>query len=142
MQHTEVFNMSISWNDSYSVGIDSIDQQHFRLFELLDDLSQAFAQGRVKESLGKSIDELISYTKTHFATEEKYFNTYNYPMKDAHKKEHDAFIEKVADFKKRYDEGRLTMTVEIKSFLYDWLIKHIKGSDKAYSAFLIEKGVV
>jgi len=27
------------------------------------------------------------------------------------------------------------------SFLRDWLVNHINGSDKKYSAFFIEKGV-
>ena len=84
---------------------------------------------------------LISYTATHFKTEEKYFDQFGYPETDSHKKEHAAFVKKVTDFKDGFEKGKLGLSVEILNFLSDWLKNHIKKTDMKYSQFFNEKGL-
>ncbi|MDP2299758.1 MAG: bacteriohemerythrin, partial [Actinomycetota bacterium] len=84
---------------------------------------------------------LIDYTRTHFATEEAYFDRYGYPEADAHKAQHQDFVGRVEDFKRGFDEGRLFLSLDVMDFLGQWLIEHIQGSDKEYGPFLNERGV-
>ena len=133
--------MALQWNDAYSVQIDTIDHQHQRLFRIINELGLAAEQGKAKEALRGALVELIDYTKEHFATEEELFRKHGYPQTAAHKKEHDAFVDKVSEFKERFDQGKLTLTVEVRLFLSDWLVNHIKKSDRQYSAFLLAAGV-
>ena len=132
----------IQWSNALSVGVREIDGQHQRLVKLINDLDEAMRVGKGKEMLGKIVSELAGYAQVHFSTEEKYFDQFGYPEAPEHKQEHRRFIEKVSRFKAEFDAGRLGLTIEIMSFLGDWLKGHILGKDKRYSAFFNEKGLV
>jgi len=131
----------IKWNDSFSVNVVRIDQEHKKLVEMINELTDAMKAGHGKDVLGNILDRLISYTAFHFKTEEQYFMQVQYPDAVAHKKEHAAFVQKVTDFKKEFDAGRVTVSVNILQFLSKWLQNHIKGTDQKYSSFLNENGI-
>lgn len=132
---------TITWNDSLSVKVLAIDQQHKKLVDMINELSDAMRSGKGRDVLSKIISGLILYTGTHFKTEEKYFDQFEYPEAEIHKKEHEAFVLKVLEFKKGFEKGDLNLTVEIMDFLSDWLQNHIKGSDKKYSQFFNDHGL-
>ncbi|MCI5150963.1 MAG: bacteriohemerythrin [Candidatus Electrothrix sp. MAN1_4] len=131
----------IKWNDGFSVNIVKIDQEHKKLVEMVNELTDAMKQGQGKDILGEILDGLIAYTGSHFQTEENYFQQVKYPDAVAHKKEHANFVQKVTEFKKEFDAGRATVSVNILQFLSKWLQSHIKGTDQKYSSFLNEKGI-
>jgi hemerythrin len=131
----------IKWNDSFSVNVTKIDQEHQKLFDMINELTAAMKAGQGKDVLGNILDGLIAYTASHFQTEENYFKQVKYPGTIEHKKEHVAFVQKVTEFKKEFDAGRATVSVNVLQFLSKWLQTHIKGADKEYSSFLNEKGI-
>lgn len=122
-----------TWKDEYSVGVQLIDTQHKKLVDLLNSLHEAMAQGKGQNILGDILNQLALYTKTHFSTEEKYMQQFNYSNYTEHKKEHDDLIAQVTEIKTKYDSGQGLLTLKTMSFLKDWLTKHILGSDKAYA---------
>ncbi len=129
------------WNDSYSVKVKKIDEEHKRLVGLLNELNEAMSVGKGKDVTEKIIRSLIDYTRMHFKTEEEYFARFGYPDEESHVEEHNEFIHQVSDFISGFREGRLGLSLEIMNFLLDWLKNHIKGSDMKYSGFLTEKGL-
>lgn len=131
----------LTWNESFSVNVAEIDQQHKKLIDMVNDLNDAMKQGKGKEVLGKILNSMVSYTVSHFRTEEKYFDQFGYPEADDHKKEHAAFIEKVTDFKGKFESRNLFLTIEVMDFLSGWLKTHIMGTDRKYSDFFNEKGL-
>ena len=131
----------IKWNENLSVGVAEFDKQHQKLVSVINELNDAMKQGKGKDVLGKILNSLISYTATHFKTEEKYFALYRYPETASHKKEHVAFVQKISDFKDDFEKGKLSLTIELMNFLGDWLKKHIKGTDQKYTKYLNEKGL-
>ncbi len=131
----------MNWNDSLSVNVAEIDQQHKRLIAMINELDDAMKIGKGKDSLGKIVNSLIAYTGTHFKTEEKYFTQFGYPDTDSHKKEHAAFVQKVVEFKDGFEKKKLTLTIDVMSFLSGWLKNHIMGTDKKYTPFFNEKGL-
>ena len=131
----------IQWDEKYSVGVRELDNQHKQLVSLLSELYDAMQAQKANEVLGRILNQLVGYTKAHFATEEKYMAQYGYPDLAAQKKEHEAFTKKVIDFKESFDAGRTSLSVSLTSFVKDWLFSHIGGSDKKYGPFLNSKGV-
>jgi len=131
----------MSWKDEYSVHINVIDSQHKRLIELLNEVFDASRAGRGKEVVGKILNDLVTYTKVHFTTEQEFFRKYNYPGYAQHKGEHDNLTKQVGEFQEQYKAGRAALSVELMQFLKDWLSGHILGSDKKYSGFLTSKGL-
>jgi hemerythrin len=126
----------LDWNDSLSVNVPVIDEQHQELVRLINQLHEAMTQGQGHRVLGETVEGLIEYAQIHFRTEERYFDASDYPDSVAHKKKHEDFVVKVTDFKQGFDEGRLMMSLDVMDFLVDWLVKHIKGTDKTYVPFL------
>lgn len=132
----------MTWNDKMSVGIPSIDGEHQKLVAMLNELFDAVQAGKGKDVLGKILDRLIDYTKSHFANEERYMTQHAYPDFAPHKKEHEDLAKQVLDVQHKYHSGATaTLGMEVMNFLKNWLIKHIQGTDMKYSPFLKAKGV-
>ncbi len=129
------------WRDDYSVKVPSIDAQHKKLVGMLNDLHDGMTSGTSAERLGALLNGLVDYTAKHFAYEEELFAAHGFPEAPAHIAEHKALVEQVLDFKKKYEANQASINMQLMKFLKDWLIKHILGSDKGYSAHLVERGV-
>lgn len=132
----------ITWEEKYSVNIKEIDEQHKNLVKMVNDLHEAMSVGKGKEVMGKVLQNLINYTASHFATEEKYMTMFNYPSYPQHKGEHDKFVKQVLDFQKDFNEGNKIISLDVMKFLKDWLLNHILGTDKKFGPFFNEKGLI
>lgn len=70
----------IQWSEDLSVGVKRFDDDHQRLFEMINDLNDAMLRGKGREALNDIITGLEEYAKTHFSAEEKLFAEYEYPL--------------------------------------------------------------
>ncbi|MBP7554444.1 MAG: hemerythrin family protein [Spirochaetes bacterium] len=129
------------WKEEYSVGISSIDEQHKKLVSLLNELHSSMLSARANSILEKLLTELSEYTVYHFKNEENLMIDHKYSKYEEHKKNHKNFTDKVHSYLEDFKNGKKLLTVELLFFLKDWLINHINGEDKQYSAFFIERGV-
>ena len=131
----------VEWKDEYSVGIDSIDQQHKKLLNLINQLQTAVDYSTGEQFEREALDELVDYTKTHFTYEEGLMRDNDYPDFEPHKAQHEKMFEKVREVLAEYEQDQDTAMANAAEYLKDWLINHINGTDKQYSSFLIGKGV-
>ena len=131
----------MTWTDDFSVELDSIDAQHHRLIDLINELHDAMLAGKAQEELKTILDGLLDYTKTHFGYEEKLMVENEYPEYEAHKAVHDALAAKVVELDEKLAAGEHMLSMEVMTFLKDWLTHHIMGMDKQYSPFMLEHGV-
>lgn len=130
------------WNDSYKTGINTIDTQHKKLVDLINELHDAMTKGQGNQVMGKIVNELVNYTVTHFSTEERLMKQAGYADFDAHKKIHDDFTAKVRELQKDLAGGKKMMSLQVSNFLKDWLSGHIMGTDQKYAPVLKAKGIV
>jgi hemerythrin-like metal-binding protein len=131
----------IEWKDTYSVGVQSIDQQHKIWISLINKLHDAMGKGEGKKILADIFEEVVAYTKTHLKNEEALFEKYGYPDTAAHKAVHAKLTQQVLEKQKEIQDGKSVMTMDVMNFLKNWLIDHIQNTDKKYTAFLVSKGV-
>jgi len=124
------------WKNSYSIQIPEIDAQHQNLFRIAAQLHAAMTSGQGKAVTEQILDRLVSYTKVHFASEERLMADYNYPDAAAHKQEHDSLNGEVMRFQADFKSGRRTMTVQLLQFLRDWLQSHIAMSDTKLAPYI------
>lgn len=122
----------VTWSDNYSVGNLQMDNQHKKLIKMINDLHLAMSQGKGKEVVGRLINDLTNYTVVHFQDEERMMTEINFPRRDEHFRIHEQFVNKVSQFKKDYDNNKITLSMDIMSFLKDWLTDHIQKMDKEY----------
>jgi len=129
------------WNDSYSVKVAALDNQHKKLFDLINELHQAMKLGKGKDVAGAVLHRLIDYTVYHFSAEEKLMEQHKFPELATHRAEHKALTDRVLAFKKDFDADTAPVTVELMNFLQQWLVNHILRVDQRYSDFLNAQGV-
>jgi hemerythrin len=124
------------WKQEYRVEIPEVDAQHQRLFALAEELHVARSQGKSKLILEQALRRLITYTKVHFAAEEKLMQSYGYAASAAHKREHDKLADQVVEFQNRFRQQDVCLGLDLMQFLKNWLEAHIKGSDQKYAAHI------
>lgn len=132
------------WLQKYSVGIEGIDEQHQRYFELANEIIKMTGQDDIPAAdILAKIDELNNYAIYHFATEEKLFKEYAYPEVEEHLEQHRAYEERMDEFmnKVRKESGSKDLMLEIAEFAGSWLMNHIMDLDQKYAIFFREKGV-
>ncbi|EKQ55025.1 MULTISPECIES: bacteriohemerythrin [unclassified Clostridium] len=120
--------------EEYKIGIEHIDEQHKKLFELADKaymlLKDEFALDKYDKIVG-ILDELKDYTIFHFKSEEEYMESINYKRLFTQKIEHDKFIKTLEEIDyKHIDANQDDSLVKILNFLNDWLTEHILKTDK------------
>jgi hemerythrin len=130
-----------AWKDTYSIGVAEIDAQHRRLFSLADELHSAMNTGKGKDVMAQVLQNLINYTKSHFATEEQLMQRCAYKDFAAHKAQHDALTKKVLELQTEFRAGKLMITIDVMQFLSSWLRQHIGDSDRKYAPFVVGKRV-
>ena len=133
--------MLFEWDQKYSVNVREIDQQHMKLFELINELHEAMRVGQGREVMSQTLQGLVDYTKYHFSTEERYMTLYGYPEYANHKSEHRVFVDKVLEFQREFESGSLLLSLEVMDFLKNWLSRHILVNDKKYAPLFNDKGL-
>jgi hemerythrin len=132
---------NIEWNEWLSLKVPSIDGEHRKLFDYIRELNERVTNGREGEELKSVLEGMAEYANYHFTHEEELFETHEYPDKEAHTKAHQNYVAKVDDFIKSHASGECINANLVLIFLNNWWINHITSEDRAYSAFMIEKGV-
>lgn len=127
------------WSPDYETGHPDLDQQHKRLFGMVNDLHEAMARRHGREMLGPVLENLAAYTIEHFAMEESLMVATGYPEQERHARAHAALADQVSTFRQRYAAGYLTLPSTLARFLADWLRHHIREEDMALIAWLRER---
>jgi hemerythrin len=132
----------VLWTPNLAIGVEMIDEQHKEWFKRAEELFEAGRNRRSKEYIGEMLDFLDEYTKKHFADEEKFMESINYPELDAQKKAHSYFIDQLAKLKADYEESgsNILVILNANQLVGDWLINHISKMDKKIGEFVANRG--
>jgi hemerythrin len=135
----------LRWRDSLSLNVPAVDQDHKRLFDLLNRVRFLDLAGDDPQAIGDALAELLLYTQTHFRREERLMAQGEYPGLAAHAKLHRAFTERVTEIAARFRANPSSCRIrDIYQVLADWLVDHVLGEDmrlKPYIAHLPESQV-
>lgn len=130
----------VDWSSAYSVHHPLLDEQHQKLFSIINNLHDAMFAKKGREAVGLAIRELVEYTHKHFSEEERQMELRGYPGLAEHKRVHAELLKKVKDIDHQYHHSNESVAGEMIGFLVsDWLVKHILGMDKQYSPYFVSK---
>ena len=134
----------IVWNDTYTVGVPEIDEQHMILVHTLNEAGVKLAHDSRQELLEQITQDLLSYALYHFDTEEGLMQEYGYPDGPGgdmaqHLEQHRTFSAKVVAAREGLKVGTAISPADLLDFLNTWLINHILNTDKMLGAFIIAK---
>jgi hemerythrin len=132
----------LRWRDSLALNVPAIDNDHKRLFELLNRVRFLEFAGDEPGAVAAALSELLLYTQTHFRREERLMELGAYPGLEGHRRAHRKFTGQVAEIVARFCANPRAFRVhEIYQMLADWLVDHVLGADmqiKPYVAHLPE----
>lgn len=118
----------------YYTGIEFIDQEHARLFEIANEAYELLKNEFITDKYDyilHLVQELKDYTKYHFTHEEEYMMSIGYKKLFTQKVAHDDFIEKLeAIDTTTIDENQKDTLLDLIDFLAVWLVEHIFKQDK------------
>jgi len=124
----------VKWKSEYEVGIQLIDEQHKKLFEIAGRTFELLTDDLCVDKYDKIIEvinELKAYTIYHFQTEEEYMIQTRYKKYFSHKVEHDDFINKINGIDLySVDKMQNEYLIELLNFIIEWVGKHILENDK------------
>ncbi len=119
---------SLQWSDEYSLGIDKIDEQHKKLFDIVGRIFILEDHSNVKEEIRTILYELHDYIQEHFQDEEAYMKTIDFPELEHHKVLHEKIVENVAAITKNSDRLDILKT-KMRVIAKRALIDHILNED-------------
>lgn len=124
----------LRWKDDYLVGVEEIDNQHKKLFEIGERAYDLLKNDMIIDKYDRIIEvlnELKEYAVFHFKSEEAYMLSINYKRFFSHKIEHDKFIKTVNDVDlNKVDEDQNAYLLSILEFVVNWTGEHILQNDK------------
>lgn len=130
------------WNSSYSVGIRSIDLQHRKIIELIDELVESIRNSREDFVINEVLNDLTEYAHYHFSLEGKILKRYELVDEHDHEMEHRSFIERVKSLKVGEELHAGNIPRETLDYLENWFHGHELKSDKRYYEFLKANGLL
>ena len=128
--------MNIEWEDKFSTGDKTFDDQHKKLFFLANQYFGALEKGGDRKILEDIFESLWWYTLSHFKAEEKAMEKAEYPQLEDHRGEHKELMTTVRKYKELLQQGNPVSASEFAEFLKNWLLRHIVESDSKYGPFL------
>lgn len=133
--------MSYTFTKELETGNALIDSEHKELINAINDLLAACSQGQGRAKVEGTASFLLSYTKKHFADEEKLQIESGYPDYVNHKRYHTEFVKTVNalvnDLKK--DGPTIPLVAKVNQAVAGWLINHIKREDVKIAAHIKAK---
>lgn len=131
------------WDEEkYATGVDRVDQQHKRLFGLINDLYDAM-RGETEVQIESVLTDLEEYTYHHFDSEQEFMNECGFANDcsecfAAHQDAHETFEEEVTELRELYESGDATVKMKTLRFLREWLSEHVGDVDQQIGTYLEE----
>ena len=119
--------------NEYLTGIEMIDEEHAKLFEIADKLYNLLNDQFIPDKYDyilEVVGELKEYAKKHFADEEAYMEKINYRRMFTQKIQHAEFVEKMSSYNpEKIDADQKEACMDILEFINKWLVEHILEND-------------
>ncbi len=127
----------LNWRDEYSVGLDTIDEDHKKLLSVTRELVELLEQGKSPDDILPFVHTLIGRTHFHFEKEETIFTEAAYSESETHIKRHQILMDQVEALvhKCAHPLSEIESQAVIK-FLKKWILMHILLEDRKYASYI------
>jgi len=128
------------WNDNYKIDIKSLDDQHKKMFVLLDrlyHLDEEKDKKKLKIKLRKYLYELISFIQSSFKEEEEYMSSIKFSKLEEHIEMHKKIVVTLSNIIKSDIELHVLKS-KMRLITKRILIKHITNEDIKIKLFLLQ----
>ena len=121
------------WDAStYGIKVPEMDREHEVLIGHMNTVHGLHQSRAGRAVIGAALDQLVAYTRKHFADEEAYMASIGYPGLRIHAGIHRQLLERVGTFAAEFTRTG-ALSDEFFVFLKMWLKAHICGIDSKYA---------
>lgn len=131
----------IEWNDAIKIGFEEIDNQHYELIEIYNELCDAIDQYASADTTLRILRHLGHYTSVHFATEEALLRVLEYPEYETHKEVHDKLIAQLRVLTENAATHPQGVNMQLLQIIKQWLSRHILETDAEFVPYLLSRGL-
>lgn len=132
----------LSWDESYRLGIPSVDYEHKELIDLINQLHDDLGRTPSTEQVMDFLAEIDAKISAHFALEEKVMRGLGYEEFAEHKAEHERLLDAIRDIMERCDSGGyVDLEGELSAHLKEWFGHHFATKDARLHHFLERCGI-
>ncbi len=136
-------NNQLLWKEEYNIGVDIIDNEHQRLFQIINNLFMLGKQNRNNpKAYQDGIKFLKEHTMSHFEDEELYMCSIQYEGLETHRRLHKGFREKTLpalEWELRDEDYSPEAMNHFLAVCAGWLIGHTLTEDRAITGEKISK---
>lgn len=124
----------IEWQETFKVGVPSVDHEHAELIALLNRLHARLhdraGDAADKETVLRFLGEVHAGIAAHFALEEQIMRARGYDQYADHKADHERLLDEIRDIMDRYEaDAYVDYENELSQHLRDWFTVHFKTKD-------------
>ena len=129
----------VIWSSMFSVHVPYIDNQHKKLFSLLNDLYSSIKEPNAEGSIFQKLNDFLHYSEMHFKDEEDILDLIKFPQikLKRHKRIHENIIEQLYKLNDQLTKGDEKLLFNLEYFLNAWIIRHILINDKEFQPYLV-----
>jgi hemerythrin len=120
------------WFPFFSVGVGSLDDEHKRLFRIMDELSALMETSGSIAGHQTLKQKLLDFTRTHFENEEALMEIHGYSRLPTQRKDHAELLSKLERIVNAVERRSRPRPGTVTDFLKDWLLLHILIEDLQY----------
>lgn len=126
----------IIWDDSFSVGVEVLDQQHRQIVEVINRLLEEPQEGFDADQIARILDDLTKFVHLHFRMEEGLLAQHGYPDLQVQQAEHREFRVELASLCMGSMKNHTVVPINALLYLKEWWVDHILVKDMQYRSFL------
>lgn len=132
-------NKLFNFDAEFRLGIDEMDNEHIRLVDMLNQVHSLLSDGKGDEARRFFVETLSDYMHVHFAHEEKFLQSIDFPQLEDHRKIHNSFKRSLEELKPQIEKADAAAFHKALSDTFAWLIMHIGKTDKRYAAYYFSR---
>lgn len=133
----------LAWRDSWFLGIEHLDRDHRELVRLLNRLIEVGQRPPLYrhqppqdggDDARARLQSLIDHLRRHFATEEAFLQSIDYPEISEHKSEHALLLAELVDLHRDLRaSGAERIDEESLEQVRDWFLHHVVAEDRRFA---------
>jgi len=127
-------NLMFEWKNRYNIGVELVDTEHKKLFDLLTELSDDVSAGeKEKGELDVALESLLEYANHHFIHEEELMEKSRIDPRHIKRQqmEHKSFFYDIEKLRQHSVDDKIKDRYErLLQFVMSWLVFHTLRTDQ------------
>ena len=116
----------IEWQDSFSVGVESVDHEHRELIDLINTVHRDAVAGCDPQDVVTALGEIYAQIAAHFALEERFMRESRYAAFVEHKADHEVLLDQLRDIMDRVETDGRYDADGLSAELGRWFTDHFR----------------